>query len=413
MRAVIRHSISTAERWCAALAYIGMGSVLALLWGRGDFIMPHARLAFSLHLSRLLLSGFGLGVWYFLAGGSATLATTDLLRWFWHLIGLFILGLPLAYLGGAAYASWMVPVAMLWVVDFVGLTLALRGIPLPWNQSTAPARALARPFREEKERLRRLRDRRLDQIQSATTTAASERQRERVIRERKRELGADLVRLDHLQHLVAIGELSATRYQQLRDEVVDEISLLHVELDALGARVSPHLAARSAERPSIATIGSRLSANTQSLSFIDRSGLPLFTYGHFPLDEALIAGMLSAFNSLSEEVFGSRVHKTQLAEGQVLSFVHGQWSILMALFDADPSPAQITHLQGVLTTFERDNAAELQRDPVQPSRLVLASLNLGGDGLEDPGHYQPGHPLGPTGIASGAAGVPSVWQQRA
>jgi hypothetical protein len=253
----------------------------------------------------------------------------------------------------------------------------------------------------------------LDQIQSATTTAASERQRERVIRERKRELGADLVRLDHLQHLVAIGELSAARYQQLRDEVVDEIGLLHVELDALGARVSPHLAARPTERPSIATIGSRLSANTLSLSFIDRSGLPLFTYGHFPLDEALIAGMLSAFNSLSEEVFGSPVHKTQLAEGQVLSFVHGQWSILMALFDADPSPAQITHLQAVLTAFERDNAAELQRDPVQPSRLVLTGLDLGGDGLDDAVHDQPGRSLAPTGTSAPAAGVPSVWQPRA
>jgi hypothetical protein len=369
-------SPTTAERWGAALAYIGMGSLAALLWGRGSFMLRHARLAFSLHLARLLVSGFGLGAWHFLAGGHTTLPIDDLQRWFWHLIGLFILGVPLAYFGGSALPLWLAPAAAIWAFDLVCFAMALRGHALPWDDAGMTTSPPPPGGRDEKERLRRLRDRRLEQIRDATTTAASERQRERQIALSKRDLGANLVRLDHLNHLVAIGELSQARYRELSHEVMEEIQLLREELHALGARISPHIAHRPAAGSGVAQLGSRLQARTLSLSFVDRSGLPLFTYGHFPLDEALVAGMLSAFNSLSEEVFGSPVNKTQLAEGQVLYFVHGQWSVLMALFDTEPSPTQIGRLQRCLEAFERDNAAELQRSPVQPSRLVPTSLDF-------------------------------------
>ena len=70
------------------------------------------------------------------------------------------------------------------------------------------------------------------------------------------------------------------------------------------------------------------------------------------------------------------MHKTHLAEGQVLYFVHGQWSVLMALFDAEPSPAQVSRLQAALATFEQRNTAELQRNPVEPARLVPVSLDF-------------------------------------
>jgi hypothetical protein len=367
---------TTAERWGAALAYIGMGSLAALLWGRGSFMLRHARLAFSLHLIRLLISGFGLGVWFFLHDGHASLAVDDLLQWFWHLIGLFVLGAPLALFGGAALPLWLAPAAAVWVMDLLGFSLALRGYALPWDYETNAAKAASATTREERERLRRLRDRRLEQIRYATSTAASERQRERQIADSKRDLGANLVRLDHLNHLVAIGELSQARYRDLSNEVMEEIALLREELSALGARVSPQIAHRPTSNAGVADLGSRLQARTLSISFVDRSGLPLFTYGHFPIDEALIAGMLSAFNSLSREVFGSPVNKTQLAEGQVLYFVHGQWCVLTALFDTEPSPSQIGRLQFCLAAFERDNAAELQRDPVHPARLVPTSLDF-------------------------------------
>jgi hypothetical protein len=271
----------------------------------------------------------------------------------------------------------MAPAGAIWALDLTGFLLAIRGYALPWDLEADASASTPSPPRDEKERLRRLRDRRLEQIRYATSTAASERQRERQITEGKRELGANLVRLDHLNHLVAIGELSQARYRELSAEVMEEINALRDELVVLGARISPQVGPRTISGGGgVAELGSRLQARTLSLSFVDRSGLPLFTYGHFPLDEALVAGMLSAFNSLSQEVFGSPVNKTQLAEGQVLYFVHGRLSVLMALFDAEPSPSQVSRLQSCLGDFERDNAAELQRDPVQPSRLIPTSVDF-------------------------------------
>ena len=126
-------SVSPAERWGAALAYIGMGSLAALMWGRGDFMLRHARVAFSLHLVRLLLCGFGLGAWYFLHDGNASLAVVDLQNWFWHLTGLFIIGVPLAPFGGMALPLWMAPAGAIWALDLTGFLLAIRGLPLPWD----------------------------------------------------------------------------------------------------------------------------------------------------------------------------------------------------------------------------------------------------------------------------------------
>src|SRR5262245_55538871 len=206
-------SVSPAERWGAALSYIGMGSLAALMWGRGEFMLRHARVAFSLHLVRLLLCGFGLGAWYFLHDGNSSLAVIDLQNWFWHLTGLFIIGVPLAPFGGMALPLWMAPAGAIWALDLTGFLLAIRGYPLPWDLEAVTSASTPSAPRDEKERVRRLRDRRLEQIRYATSTAASERQRERQIAECKRDLGANLVRLDHLNHLVAIGELSQARYR--------------------------------------------------------------------------------------------------------------------------------------------------------------------------------------------------------
>ena len=94
----------------------------------------------------------------------------------------------------------------------------------------------------------------------------------------------------------------------------------------------------------------------QTLAITAHSGIPLFTYGTFHLDEALVTGILSAFNSLSEEVFGAQVHKTQLAEGQVLSFVHARHTVTMAVFDEEPSPVQLRLLRDLVDDFEARNS---------------------------------------------------------
>lgn len=369
--------VSVIERWAAALAYIGMGSLAAMIWGQGSFMRQHARLAFSLHLIRLLISGLGLGGWYFLWGGRDGRSVDEMISWVWHVIGLFVLGVPLTPFGGSHLLVWLIPLIIIWLLDLVGFVLALQGIPVPWDrQEEAMAGRPAATIQAEKERLRRLRDQRLERIRYATTTGASERLRERRVIESKRELGANLVRLDHLNHLLALGELSAARYTELAAEVQEEIDALREELAALGARVSRGVSVRPVSTERMAALGSHIQASTLSLSFVDRSGVPLFTYGHFPLDEALIAGMLSAFDSLSREVFGSPINKTQLAEGQVLYFFHGQYCVLMALFDSEPSPSQLSRLQAYLTTFEERNADELQRDPVVAARLTPIGVDL-------------------------------------
>ncbi len=83
----------------------------------------------------------------------------------------------------------------------------------------------------------------------------------------------------------------------------------------------------------------------------------------------IVAGALSAFDSLSEEVFGSRVHKTQLAEGQVLYFVHGTHILSLAIFDDEPSPRQIEQLKTMLRQFEHANQGHLERQQYDPEYL--------------------------------------------
>jgi hypothetical protein len=359
-------------RWGAALAYFGLGWVPMLLWGQGEFVKNHARLALSIHLARFIVCGVGLSGWYLLLGNAGPLKLDDLHNWLWHLTSLAVIGLPLVSFGGEARSLFLLLATLTWLIDLVACLAALQGHAVPWRsptQSTSTNRPPPATTLEERARLRRLRDEHLRRIRYATSTAASERLRERRIDESKRELGANLVRQDHLNHLLAIGELSTERYHQLAGNVRDEIQALRDELSLLGARLMHDFDDRPVNAQRVASLGSRLHATTLSLSFVDLTGLPLFTFGHFPLDEALVAGMLSALNSLSQEVFGSPLHKTQLAEGQVLYFLHGRWCVLMGLFDAEPSPAQIGRFQERLATFEQLNSTELQRNPVSPARL--------------------------------------------
>lgn len=358
------------QRLGAALSYVGCGSLIALLWSRGRFVTGHARFAFLLHLSRLLISGVGLGAWHFFVSSQPAGRIADLFDWVWFLTGLGVLGVPLTFVNNTS-TFFIVLALMVWLVDVAGIVLALQGRALPWDASQPSAEETPSESPgslEEKARLRRLRDQRLARIRYATTTAASERLRERRISDSKHELGANMVRLDQLNHMLATGEISSSHYQQLAINVREEIEALREELTLLGARVATGVPDRPANGR-VGMLGNQLHAQTISISFVDLGGVPLFTYGHFPLDEALVAGMLSAINSLSREVFGSPMHKTQLAEGQVLLFIYGQWCVLMVLFNADPSPAQITRLEAGLKAFEQTNAVELKRNPVSPARL--------------------------------------------
>ena len=62
-------------------------------------------------------------------------------------------------------------------------------------------------------------------------------------------------------------------------------------------------------------------------------------------------------------------HKTQLAEGQVLSFVHARYTVTMAVFDEEPSPVQLRLLRDLVDDFEQRNERELARSAPNPARL--------------------------------------------
>jgi len=165
-----------------------------------------------------------------------------------------------------------------------------------------------------------------------------------------------------------LGEISERRYSEQRGQLDARLAELGVRIAVHGARRLPpsELNGRRRHEPATDVL---TQVPLQTLAITARSGVPLLTYGNFRLDEALVTGILSAFNSLSEEVFGAEVHKTELAEGQVLSFVHSRHTVTMAVFEEDPSPTQLRLLRDLVDEFERINGQELAKPSPNPARL--------------------------------------------
>ena len=176
---------------------------------------------------------------------------------------------------------------------------------------------------------------------------------------------------DHNDQLLALGEISQRRYDESLKGIDEDI----VVLERIRSGLTQRTAASStsfgqiSERMRASRTDRSSEALVDTVAIVTPSGIPLFTYGTFQLDEAIVAGILSAFDSLSEEVFGSRVHKTQLAEGQVLYFAHGLYVLILAVFDDEPSPRQIEQLKTMLRQFEQANQGSLQREQYDPAYL--------------------------------------------
>src|SRR5690606_7838941 len=185
----------------------------------------------------------------------------------------------------------------------------------------------------------------------------------------KFEMEAVLGRLDHLNHLLSYGEVSLSRFTAAHSELIAYLDALRRELSDLQSRRGDVVTASIRPTPPLA-LTELPPVKVATMALLDRGGVPIFTYGHFPLDESLVTGMVSALDSLSEEMFGSRVHKTQLAEGQVVHFARGQYTVAFVIFEDEPAPVQIGHLREFLDDFERANAAVLASPPVDTDRLV-------------------------------------------
>jgi hypothetical protein len=212
------------------------------------------------------------------------------------------------------------------------------------------------------------RDRQLERLQHSSRLVTTERER----RTRIVDLEEEIARLEqlrlHSDQLLGVGEISRRRYELMQDEIDGEIAGLMGRINELQARMAMPASAVP-DRLRVHRLERDAESQIDSLMIVTPDGLPLFSYGHFALDEALVTGILSAFDSLSEEVFGSRVHKTNLAEGKVLHFAHGQYVLIMAIFIDEPSPRQIAQLRKMLQQFELANAGPLARKAWDPAYL--------------------------------------------
>lgn len=371
-------------RLLAALSYFGLtGALVPLAQPDNPFVVRHARRGIALHILRiaLVVPVLALPVTDPYIGWSYD----TLMTFAQHLSLMVVIGVPgPGALNGAAGVWILAALIFTWGLQFLGMLLAVSGLTADvhaflhadWpNYGGTDRRAYGRrrsdrseTERETKASIVRQREGRLARRRQADTVAAGERDRMRSLTELQDEFDETSARRAHLTKLLELGEISERRFNELTTQYDRSCTELATAIAILGAR---RLAMGDMDSRSRRELPTDLIVHVplQTLAITAHSGIPLFTYGTFHLDEALVTGILSAFNSLSEEVFGAQVHKTQLAEGQVLSFVHARWTVTMAVFDEEPSPAQLRLLRDLVDDFEQRNSTELARSSPNPARL--------------------------------------------
>jgi hypothetical protein len=373
-------------RILAALAYFGLtGAIVPLAQPDNLFVVRHARRGVLLHLLRVALVAPALA-WQLSASGLGS--TADGLLAFARDISLVVLvGVPNPAAFTQQTSTWLLWVLVVtWGLQFSGMLMALSGLTADidaflhadWPNINATERKhgdyhLDNATALDKEKLTRLREGRLARMRKADSVAAQERRRRGSLEELQQEFADTSARRAHLTQLLELGEISERRYGEASGQLDTRLTELATWIAILGARQLGVNELDSRHRRELPT-DLIVHVPLRTLAITAHNGLPLFTYGTFQLDETLVTGILSAFNSLSEEVFGAQVHKTQLAEGQVLSFVHARWTVTMAVFDEEPSPTQLRLLRDLVSEFERVNSRELSRPSPNPARLQEVDL---------------------------------------
>jgi hypothetical protein len=364
-----------AARYVAACSYLGIVSLLIVLAApTRRFVMNHARTALALHLMRFLWIG-GIIIIYWLGRPSGDETYTSS-RVTGDLALLISAGLPRGSSLQTDILPWIAASLVgLWLLALVGIVLALVGrtadmralVSADWNDVVRQSTWWANRAAEERRRARRARQRQLERLQRTTKVMGVERERT----QRRAEIDERITRLqaerEHINQLLALGEVSQRRYDSLSAEIDAELLELRLELSDIFQRsATPR---KVPEKLRASRLDRAPESMVETIAIVTPSGVPLFTYGFFHLDEALVAGILSAFDSISEEVFGSRVHKTALAEGQVLYFAHGEHVVVLAIFTDEPSPRQVEQLRTMLQQFELANAGPLARQQYDPNYL--------------------------------------------
>jgi hypothetical protein len=210
---------------------------------------------------------------------------------------------------------------------------------------------------------------RLERMWSASRVAAQERNRKDILRELENRQDTVLVRLDHLNHLLSTGSISMSRYNRFNQELVGYLDGLRSVMARVRARSEGAGQALGVLPEAPASLTSAPDAGALALAVIDKSGIPVVTYGHFAMDESLVSGMVSVLDGLSEEMFGARVNMTQLAGGDVVYYSQGEYTSAFVTFDDEPSPSQVQRLRDYVESFESTNAAQLNGTPVNSSKI--------------------------------------------
>lgn len=105
------------------------------------------------------------------------------------------------------------------------------------------------------------------------------------------------------------------------------------------------------------------------------SGMPLAQMGNFTLDTALIVPMLSSFRSITQEIFGGGMRRTEIEGGRWLCFVPGECTTLIAIYQEEPASLQLQTVQDLHSDFERvyhmalERGADVQRMAQMFTRL--------------------------------------------
>ncbi len=371
------------NRRIATLSYLGGASVFIVPFRpRSRYVARHATVAGGLHLVRFIWATLTIAVWSL---SSTNQVSFRLDRLMLDMCSLLVAGIPWPAGIDLRFAlALSLPVGCTWILGLVGAFLAATGrtadlnacINADWSgemdylqdEAGRNLRLTGRPRNEDRSRFKEMTEQRLDRIWQASQVAAIERRRSERLEQVRIDQESVLSRIANLNRMLSLGEISLTRFNTIYAELIDYLNVLRMELNDLEMRRLDAVDFND-KRPRPPVLDHVPTTRVMTLAIADPSGLPIRTYGDFPLDESMVTGMVTAFESLSEEMFGSQVHKTQLASGKVVHFVRGRLSIAYAIFEDEPAVEQIFRLREFHESFETINDVDLRKLPIDPTRL--------------------------------------------
>lgn len=364
------------HRIVSCLTYFGAFSlVLAAARPSTRFVIRHLRIALLLFALRTVWIVGILAAWGF--RGDQVEGQSRIQSFLLDALFTIIIGFPVSDTWRSDALPWLLaPAAVMFLLTTTAAMIALAGktidfeglVSADWSDPIAKRSYLGMSPEAEKELARRARERQIERLQKSSRMLRTEQARRTRISDVEAQLERVELQREYHDQLLALGEISQRRYDQVNEDLDDQVAELRGQLSSLETRIASAEGSGPDQRD-----GARLRrpAETllESLAIVTPDGVPIFTYGQFQLDDAIVAGMLSAFDSLSEEVFGSRVSKTALAEGQVLYFAHGDYVLAMASFIDEPSPRQVEDLRKMLKQFESANEGPIARKQYDPHYL--------------------------------------------